>query len=220
MKKVIMIFILFIISSCIICQSTIIYKEDTIYKKIGQELNMVEEVGVKLQYSTIRSIEQELTRMEEVLDIKLDINNAENILRENYFNYQIENTKYIIRILLNKEKDSTTGEIEIIDKSNEINVENIKKKLNRIIDNTTKDKEYFTYIKGKVINEDSIENNKKRLIKLIENLQIKEYSALPIKSGITGNIILKNNFKFNYSFMKYNAGIYLIIGTPIIFTTY
>lgn len=220
MKKVIIIFILLISSSFIICQSTVIYKEETIYKKIGQELNMIEESGIKLQYSTTRDLEQELNRIEKLLDIKLDIYTTENMVKKNYFNHEIDNTKYNIKILLNKEKNRTTSEIEIIDKSNRINIKNIKKKLNKIIDSTIKDEEYFTYTKGKLINGDNIEINNKKLIELIGYSQIKEYSVLPIKSGITGNIVLKNNCKFNYSFMKYNAEIYLIIGTPVIFTTY
>jgi hypothetical protein len=49
---------------------------------------------------------------------------------------------------------------------------------------------------------------------------IRKINILKINNGYTGTGYLSNGEKINFALVKYNTGSYIIIGTPIIFTTY
>ena len=67
---------------------------------------------------------------------------------------------------------------------------------------------YFEYYKGRINSLNDIEK-----LELEENL-------IQVHNGYVGKSTLKSGERISYAIMKYNTGLYVIIGTPIIFTTY
>ncbi|MGL5245484.1 MAG: hypothetical protein ACRC7R_09960, partial [Sarcina sp.] len=105
-----------------------------------------------------------------------------------------------------------------IETSGLMDINKIKNVLEKLEDDTIEDKRYFSYLKGRINNEN--EKNIETLINVIGKGYIKNMNTISINSGVTGIINLKNNEKINYSIMNYAIGTYLIVGSPIIFTTY
>ena len=55
---------------------------------------------------------------------------------------------------------------------------------------------------------------------LKRNIEEKTLEELDIVNGKIGKGKLKDENKINFSFMSYDTGEYLILGTPVIFITY
>ena len=91
-----------------------------------------------------------------------------------------------------------------------MNITNIylKNILKKLENNKTKSVKYFEYYKGKLLYINSLKD-----INLNDKL-------LKIHNGYVGKEKLSNNREFSYGIIEYNTGIYIIIGTPTIFTTY
>ena len=88
------------------------------------------------------------------------------------------------------------------------------KELTELQTKCAKDIRYFQYIKGKI-------NNKNITIDKIKKIQeMKNINTLDIHNGYVGTANLYNGERVNFSVCTYNTGSYLVIGTPVIFTTY
>jgi hypothetical protein len=114
----------------------------------------------------------------------------------------------------------------------QINSENklseLKDKIKSALGETDKEAKYFQYLKAKVNNNDKFKVNED-----IKNI-LKEYKAVNIDTVKIENgystvaytkkySAMKNNGKwmdFNYAVCSYDSGDYIILGTPIIITTY
>lgn len=162
-------------------------------EKVSTETNFVEN-GVKVEYKTEKSVNEEKERIEN----ELEKNKMK--LEENFdidFNvWEESNITYTSIKIINRNKENSTLEI--------------KNNLNKLIENNIKDRKFFEYYKGTL--------NKNKEIAYIEKLE-KETELLKIENGYTGKIKLgKDNV--NVGLINYDTGLNLIIGTPVIFTTY
>ncbi|HBI7101852.1 TPA: hypothetical protein K8M89_002577, partial [Clostridium perfringens] len=79
---------------------------------------------------------------------------------------------------------------------------------------------YYTYIKGNIRENNNIDEIEEKLIKSIGKSKVKKNKRINLEKGTTGIINLKSDYQFNYSIMTYEEDRKLILGTPIIFTTY
>ncbi|SHK63654.1 hypothetical protein SAMN02745163_04160 [Clostridium cavendishii DSM 21758] len=195
-------------------------EETDLYKKVFTNLSEVQENGVKIKYTSNKPINEELKKIlknynENFLEAKLKKEN--DVV---YYNDNIEKDDKRIKILASDEGQGTNIEIEMIQNTKHINIYNMKKELGKLVDDTSLKPQYFSYVKGKLKTEKQISDvNTMLKEKLIENGAIK-FNSIPINSGITGVASNNKNLKLNYSISEYSGGKYLILGTPIIFTTY
>lgn len=162
-------------------------------EKVRLETEFVEN-GVKIEFNTGNDSESERKRIEK-------------IIKENFSSEEKENK---IDFNVWKEKNRSYANIQIINKNKEIDTNEIKNKLKKFTDENSNEVKYFQYHKGKI--------NKNLQEEYTKNLG-KDFEMIEIENGYTGKIKLgKDNV--NVGLINYDTGLNLIIGTPIIFTTY
>lgn len=218
MRKTSFMLVFLIIFSLIICQGQI-NREVDLYDKINTEMCKVSESGLKLQYSTTKKSEQAISEISFLVNKNFNIDLGD-INNNNFLNLEKKEGDFKFKLLVNKESNYNTIEIEIIDKKGFMNIAEMKKVLDKLLDNTTSNSRYFSYVKGKIKSDNELAQNEKELINIIGNSKIQSNKTLLINRGVTGSLVLKEGYEYNYSIMKYDEGTYLIIGTPVIFTTY
>lgn len=162
------------------------------------------ENGVKLQYNIESNKDYELNR---ILGLMSDKYKIENINNKYHFYLKSNNT---IEIKIWEEDNITFVESFIINKNKCMSTEDLKRELDNILSSKVRNKRYFKYYKGEISNTDNF---------YIDNIELKK-ELLKIENGYVGKETLKNGEKLSYGIMKYNTGVYLVIGTPVIFTTY
>lgn len=166
------------------------------------------------------------------LDIlrELQVGNADiNVVKQEK-NYCVEFSNKELKGYI--ESSSYDNHNVVIMNITQINSENklseLKDKIKNALGEKDKEAKYFQYLKAKVNNNDKLEVNED--IKSI----LKKYKAVNIDSVKIENgystvaytekySAMKNNGKwmdFNYAVCSYDSGNYIILGTPIIITTY
>jgi hypothetical protein len=101
-------------------------------------------------------------------------------------------------------------------KNKKENLEAVKKNINYLLKEKAFDLRYFEEIKGRIEIE---EDMRKTLDMQLESLGIKKYSLLKINNGYTGEAELGNS-TINFAICTYEKKSYIIIGEPIIISTY
>ncbi|WP_317311757.1 hypothetical protein [Clostridium thermobutyricum] len=180
------------------------YKEDSYYIVKKETMNGTEfiENGVRLEYISNLTVEEEKEKIKEILGSNYNIDEQNN----NLYLYG----KIHIEIRVWQEGSMVYVCSTVINKDKSILTEDIKEELNKIIDKHSSKYEYFEFYKG------SFNGNIDEILKKIES---KNAKILKIENGYTGNIKLgKENV--NFGLVNYDTGLQLIIGTPVIFTTY
>ena len=129
----------------------------------------------------------------------------------------LETDKASTKILIAKDVNEYTVEMEIIDKQKLINISEIKLKCRKL--NNISNLNYYTFIKGKVKKQYKYELED-RLFNILDCYNIKNKSNVSLENGLTGIFTVQKTLKINYSIMNYDDGTYLIMGSPIIFITY
>lgn len=160
------------------------------------------ENGVKVQYNVESNIKDEIQRIKKIYSKEYHIQNDGD---ENHFYIRGNND---IEIRVWREDNKTFVEGIIINCKKENSTTDLKKELQKLESDEINSLRYFEYYKGKI---NSLDDIKK--LELEENL-------IQIHNGYVGKNTLKNGERISYAIMEYNTGVYVIIGTPIIFTTY
>ena len=205
--------------SLIICQGER-RRETSIYKNIFTNFSTIEENGVKVQYSTSRSIFEECKKLSTYFDLDFK---SEEIKKNDgiyYFSKVIVSGNRQTKVTLENEGQDTIVEIEIVQNTKQIIVDDLKKELAKLVDDTFINIRYFSYVKGKLNTQKQISEIKDYLQEKLKENGATKVNSIPINSGVTGVASNNRDFQFNYSICEYNSGKYLIIGTPTIFTTY
>lgn len=201
-KSFIIYFIIFTLNLVNIPNGSIISKDNYKYiEKIVMDETDFSENGVKIQYNVKSDIDREVLRIK-------------NIFKDNYEFDEVDKYHFYIKgknnieIKLWKENDNLFVEGIILNKNENITNIYLKNILKKLENNKTKSVKYFEYYKGKLLYINSLKD-----INLNDKL-------LKIHNGYVGKEKLSNNREFSYGIIEYNTGIYIIIGTPTIFTTY
>lgn len=184
------------------------------YKIENSMLNksQFEENGVKIQFKTKRSIEEEYLLIKQNL-----INNIQGIYSEVDKNkFGILNNNFNISANLWSVDNYTYVEVILINTNSEYKIEYLQNILKTLSDKTSENIQMFLYYKGKVEN---ISSDKFRNW-LNASQDIKDLDIIEINNGYTGTGSLKDGEKVNFALSNYNTDSYVIIATPIIFTTY
>lgn len=190
--------------------------ENEIYTKVSEELCDIEEYGMKIEYLTNKNINKELNNLCNSLKIKDFI-----IVEESEDSLYLENSNDEIKlnVSLIKENKKNRAQIEIISKYR-IDFNYIKEYFQVIHNKNISNIKYYTYIKGDIRENNNIDEVEEKLIELINNKYVIGIQKINLGNGTTGIINLKSDYQFNYSIMTYEEDRKLILGTPIIFTTY
>lgn len=166
------------------------------------------ENAVKIQYKTRNSICDEEERIEEIFcnfNIEKYENNSLNQL-------ELSKDKQTIEVNLWVEEDYSYIEAIIFNFDNRYETKDLKEILQRIEDDSLELVEYYSYYKGKAYDG------------IIDELNYEGYLAdskvIKINNGYTGVANLNSDKKINFAEVKYDTGSYIIIATPVIFTTY
>ena len=201
-------------SLCI--KGSYVYDEDDIYIRVHNVVDFCES-GIKISYKTKSDIREIL---QQISDLNISYFNNTLKIDENMddnFSFEEETDKASTKILIAKDVNEYTAEMEIIDKQKLINISEIKLKCRKL--NNISNLNYYTFIKGKVKKQYKYELED-RLFNILDCYNIKNKSNVSLENGLTGIFTVQKTLKINYSIMNYDDGTYLIMGSPIIFITY
>ncbi|WP_368236326.1 hypothetical protein [Clostridium perfringens] len=190
--------------------------DNKVYSKVEEEICNIEEYGMKIEYITDENIKDQFNNISDYIKIE-DFDSIVEKENEIYLNTSKE--QFNLDINLIEENSKSRIQIVIISK-NRIDFNNIKEYFQVIHNKNMKNIKYYTYIKGNIRENNNIDEIEEKLIESIGKSKIKEKQRINLEKGTTGIINLKSDYQFNYSIMTYEEDRKLILGTPIIFTTY
>lgn len=190
--------------------------DNKVYSKVEEEICNIEEYGMKIEYITDENIKDEFNNISDYIKIE-DFDSIVEKENEIYLNTSKE--QFNLDINLIEENSKSRIQIVIVSK-NRIDFNNIKEYFQVIHNKNMKNIKYYTYIKGNIRENNNIDEIEEKLIKSIGKSKVKEIKRINLEKGTTGIINLKSDYQFNYSIMTYEEDRKLILGTPIIFTTY
>ncbi|MDU7885104.1 MAG: hypothetical protein E7J47_01740 [Clostridium perfringens] len=190
--------------------------DNKVYSKVEEEICNIEEYGMKIEYITDENIKDQFNNISDYIKIE-DFDSIVEKENEIYLNTSKE--QFNLDINLIEENSKSRVKIVIISK-NRIYFNNIKEYFQVIHNKNMKNIKYYTYIKGNIRENNNIDEIEEKLIESIGKSKIKEKQRINLEKGTTGIINLKSDYQFNYSIMTYEEDRKLILGTPIIFTTY
>lgn len=160
------------------------------------------ENGVKIQYNIKSDIKDEVKRIKDIYNEGYSI---ENLTDKNHFYIKGDND---IEMKVWEEEDRVFVEGTIINSKKETSTVELKKELQKLQDNKVNSLRYFEYYKGKL-----------NSVKSIKDLSLSN-ELIKVHNGYVGKSKLKDGNQISYGIMEYDTGVYVIVGTPIIFTTY
>lgn len=190
--------------------------DNKVYSKVEEEICNIEEYGMKIEYITDESIKDQFNNISDYIKIE-DFDSIVEKENEIYLNTSKE--QFNLDINLIEENSKSRVQIVIVSK-NRIDFNDIKEYFQVIHNKNMKNIKYYTYIKGNIRENNNIDEIEEKLIKSIDKSKVKEIKRINLEKGTTGIINLKSDYQFNYSIMTYEEDRKLILGTPIIFTTY
>lgn len=190
--------------------------DNKVYSKVEEEICNIEEYGMKIEYITDENIKDQFNNISDYIKIE-DFDSIVEKENEIYLNTSKE--QFNLNINLIEENSKSRIQIVIVSK-NRIDFNNIKEYFQVIHNKNMKNIKYYTYIKGNIRENNNIDEIEEKLMESIGKSKIKEKQRINLEKGTTGIINLKSDYQFNYSIMTYEEDRKLILGTPIIFTTY
>ena len=190
--------------------------DNKVYSKVEEEICNIEEYGIKIEYITDENIRNQFENISDYIKIE-DFDSIVEKENEIYLNTSKE--QFDLDINLIEENSKSRVQMVIVSK-NRIDFNNIKEYFQVIHNKNMKNIKYYTYIKGNIRENNNIDEIEEKLIKSIGKSKVKEIKRINLEKGTTGIINLKSDYQFNYSIMTYEEDRKLILGTPIIFTTY
>lgn len=190
--------------------------DNKVYSKVEEEICNIEEYGIKIEYITDENIRNQFENISDYIKIE-DFDSIVEKENEIYLNTSKE--QFDLDINLIEENSKSRIQIVIVSK-NRIYFNDIKEYFQVIHNKNMKNIKYYTYIKGNIRENNNIDEIEEKLIKSIGKSKVKEIKRINLEKGTTVIINLKSDYQFNYSIMTYEEDRKLILGTPIIFTTY
>ncbi len=190
--------------------------DNKVYSKVKEEICNIEEYGMKIEYITDENIKDQFNNISDYIKIE-DFDSI--VEKENQIYLNTSKEQFNLDINLIEENSKSRVQIVIVSKSR-IDFNDIKEYFQVIHNKNMKNIKYYTYIKGNIRENNNIDEIEEKLIKSIGKSKIKESKRINLEKGTTGIINLKSDYQFNYSIMTYEEDRKLILGTPIIFTTY
>lgn len=168
------------------------------------------ENGFKVQYKTKNNIEDERERIKKYLisNFKSDYKAAE----EN--NIDFDNDYLQMNVQLWNDEIYTYTAITVVNDNINYKTEDLACMIEKLMTDDSEEVQCYKYYKGKILSDKECEYTED-----ICN-HIYKANTLRLNNGYTGSGYCSDGEKINFAISNYNTGAYIIIGTPIIFTTY
>ena len=187
--------------------------EDSNFQKIERlikEETVFINNGVKLEYTTTGSSKDEIRRIYNLLmeDSSLSLYKEKDkiVATNNHLEYNIK--AYI-------ENSLVKVEVIILNKDKNISTDKMKTLAQKVKNDKFIDERYFFIAKGKIITREGFNTV------IPSNYSgIKHSDYVSINNGDVYKLKFNNGENINASFVTYDTGTYVIIGTPVIFLTY
>lgn len=173
----------------------------SIENKVIKETTFKEN-GVKIQYNIKSSLDKEIERIKKIY---IKENKIEETEDDSHF-YIVGDKN--IEVNLWCEDGIVFVEAISINNDKDIDTISLKNDLKKLQNKKTNSVKYFEYYKGRLNSINSLKEVKE------------EEGFIKVHNGYVGNYELKSGSKISYGIMEYDTGVYVIVGTPIIFTTY
>lgn len=169
------------------------------------------ENGVRVEYSSKNNLENELLVIKKNLG---DLFKEDVYIHNNSIFFSDDQRD--IKVLVWNSEEGTKVQITYINNRKECTISKMIKEMEQIQYFAAENIKYFNFVKVKII-----EEKKQDLLDILKrNIEEKTLEELDIVNGKIGKGKLKDENKINFSFMSYDTGEYLILGTPVIFITY
>lgn len=201
---VLLIMLSFINTNCFGMNNNIFFEK--IEEDFRIESNFIEN-GAKLQYTTNNTMRVENEKIKKMFNEYKCVENDKNSID----NLDFYKGKQKVSAYLWYEGKELYVEIVMNNKDEELSTNDQYCLLSKLEDGNVTSKQYYYYYKGKI--------EKSVLNKMIEKEQMEKVNILKINNGYTGVAVL-NKEKINFAEVHYNTGSYIIIASPVIFTTY
>lgn len=180
---------------------------NNIESKITENNDFVQN-GIRLEYETLNSIEEEISKLEKNINKELEINVE---ISKNTITYN-DSLKQI-KIIVWKEENINKVQISYLNQLENISLLELEKEVSKIKSKESENYKYFLFTKVKILERGTYETIQNSINK--ESIQ-----RINIHNGSTLKGVTKNGTRINVGYIKYNTGEYLIVGSPIIFETY
>lgn len=231
MNKKIFILMIMVFCTCIFKGSTysdeIKNKEDIIQAILSKSKCKIEESGVRACYDSDKAPETEclkiLNRLSLSKGCNIDVDINDDMYCASFKNDKVDG--YIESMKGEKHREVIIN-ITLKDVNNDI--DSLHKEINYAIGRNEKSLRFFDYVKGKIPEEDT-EALSKSLEKEMKTKGVNNLKTYKVDNGVTTQgycgsyptLYVDGEYvDINYSIATYSSGNYIIIGTPILMTTY
>jgi hypothetical protein len=161
---------------------------------------------------------------------KLNIENADiNVVKgEKFYSVEFNNNEFKGYIESTSYDNHNVVTLNIVQYDNEYRLVELKNRVSIAVGKDEKEVKYFDYLKAQV-NKDGTEKVNNDIAELLKNNNASNIDTIKIDNGYSTVAytkkypVMKNNGKLmdlNYAVCSYSSGDYVIIGTPVIITTY
>lgn len=168
------------------------------------------ENGVKIEYKTKNSIGYEKDRVINYISNNY-LATSEDTKDNNIIFY---NDDLQIELEFWKDDLYTYTAVIVVNRNPNKKTEELTKTLKGLVSDDFNEFQCYKYYKGKIPR-----NNENEYTDDMHN-RICKSNMISLNNGYTGSGYCINGEKINFAISNYNTGAYVIVGTPIIFTTY
>lgn len=182
----------------------------SLIEKLVKDTSCFVESGVKVEYESDLSADKTINSI--LKKVKQNYSDESIYIANNEIS--LKNDISEIKINVYDRGDKTLVEAIITNFTKEKKILNLIQELSQLQVNTSNRPRYFKYVKGK------INNTEEGLYIVEETKRIKDIDTLDIHDGYVGTGKLQDGERVNFAVSNYDKGTYLVIGTPIIFSTY
>lgn len=188
--------------------------------------------GITVEYGIRTCIETkkdgESYSLELLKKLNVEVFNTNVIKNDNIYCIEFNNNKISGYIESISYENYNVVTVNVVEKGSENGLSQLKALLEKALEKENKDTKYFQYLKA-AIPSNNISKTNEEIVELLKNENAVNIDTIDIDNGYSTVAytkrypIMRNNGKymdFNYAVCSYTSGNYIIIGTPIIITTY
>ncbi|MBU3220142.1 hypothetical protein [Clostridium algidicarnis] len=229
MKKIACLMLICILNLLFILNDKFYIKEDFINKFIeGLDLS-IEEYGIRIEFEGMSE--------KDFMDFYIDICEQALSVKEIKSNFNIEYGKNITTLTQMEEDIKISGLMNNKSKNSYVelkfNIRSIeeKEKIDELLKKEVKlddNKRVYKYAKAK-LTEGELEKNILDIKNTLKNENSKDIDIVYSEAGVLGTALARSPYSksgflgyedINFAVMNYDSGVYLIVGTPIIYSSY
>jgi hypothetical protein len=186
----------------------------------------VMEYGVRASFDITE--EKEAYCLELLQKLKVSSSEINIVKDEKFYSIEFDNNDLKGYIESTGYDNHNVVTVNIVQSDSEDRLSELKDKVTTAIGKDEKEIKFFDYLKARINNDDKAQVNRE-IAELLKNNNASNIDTIEIDNGFSTVAytkrypVMKNNGKWmdlNYAVCSYASGNYIIIGTPVIITTY